>query len=141
MRISGPYSSPSVKPSKRKGKTSSSGKRFEIGKDSASSHTEGLSGPVSVGGVNSLLALQEVDEVAEKIGKSVAWGSDLLDSMDAIQAGILAGGLTLSEVQKLKQLVEFRSKSADQRLESIMDEIDLRAQVELAKLEMSQKTR
>ncbi|MBL4784522.1 MAG: hypothetical protein JKY49_03755 [Cohaesibacteraceae bacterium] len=141
MRISGPYSSPSVKPSKRKGKTSSSGERFEIGKDTASGHTEGLSGPMSVGSVNSLLALQEVDEVAEKIGRSVAWGSDLLDSMDAIQAGILAGGLTLSEVQKLKQLVEHRSKSVDERLESIMDEIDLRAQVELAKLEMNKKTR
>jgi hypothetical protein len=91
----------------------------------------------SVGALDALLALQAaesgISEEANKKAKKRA--ADLLDHLDKIRAGLLSGELPQSTLQQLAQAIAAqREKGIDPRLAEILDEIDLRAQVELAKL-------
>jgi len=91
----------------------------------------------SIGALDVLLALQGADsgtseEASKKARKRAA---DLLDHLDKIKIGLLTGELPASALQQLAQTITIhRETVVDPKLAEILDEIDLRAQVELAKL-------
>lgn len=98
-------------------------------------------GPVarssSVNALDALLMLQGMDsstsDEAAKKGKKRA--ADLLDHLDKIRIGLLTGELPKSTLQQLSHTIStHREAVLDPKLAEILDEIDLRAQVELAKL-------
>ena len=94
--------------------------------------------PSSVGALDVLLALQGADsgtsEEATKKAKKRA--SDLLDHLDRIKLGMLTGELSQSALQQLsRSIASHRDEVTDPKLTEILDDIDLRAQVELAKLD------
>ncbi|MSP50141.1 MAG: flagellar assembly protein FliX [Alphaproteobacteria bacterium] len=63
---------------------------------------------------------------------------DILDRLEEIRLGLLAGAIPRDRLEALDQLVQqHRDRVADPRLSEILDEIELRARVELAKLDMS----
>jgi hypothetical protein len=63
-------------------------------------------------------------------------GEDLLDGLDEIRHGLLIGALPRERVVRLLAIVRSRREQlADPRLSAILDEIELRAEVELAKLD------
>lgn len=69
------------------------------------------------------------------LGRAVARDSQLLDQLDGLKFGLLTGTLPRNQLSELARLAaSHRSKIDDPRLASLLDEIDLRAQVELAKL-------
>ena len=78
----------------------------------------------------SLLAAQEVgaDETERRRGHAV------LDHLEELRLGLLAGGLSRRSLERLGALVAAeRARTVDPRLAQVLDEIDLRAKVELAK--------
>lgn len=93
-----------------------------------------VTGAASVGAVDSLLALQEVGDAATGRSKGLQRASNLLDHLDEIRYGLLMGGLSKDSLQDLARSVrQQRAAVDDPRLAEVLDEIELRAAVELAK--------
>ena len=61
-----------------------------------------------------------------------------LDALEMLQAALVTGVGAAEPVRELRSWMEERSPADDPQLAAIMDEIDLRIQVELAKLERDQ---
>lgn len=106
--------------------------------DAAAATTAPTSAPVTgVEAVDALLAIQEVDPAGEDDRRSRAHrrGERLLDRLDEIRLGLLSGGVAAGRLTEIAALVaEKRGSSGDPALERVLDEIELRVKVELAKL-------
>lgn len=119
-----------------------SSKKGDSGAFSVSSQSDApaqsVSGPGPLTALDSLLSLQEVEDSTQGRSKGLKRGEQLLDMLDQIRDGILAGGIPRETLQRLSQAVSNRQDEfSDPRLQEVLDEIDLRAKVELTKLEMS----
>ncbi len=102
---------------------------------SADSGTPAISGSAAVQSVDAVFALQEVDASTSDSRQARARGQALLDQLDRIRLALLEGVLSQEVISDLKQTVgSRRAKVEDPRLAQVLDEIDLRAEVELAKL-------
>lgn len=97
----------------------------------------GVVGGTSIGSVDAMLALQNMDDALTSNRKQArARAESLLDRLDVLRAGLLSGSVPRDELERLARLAgSRRAEVEDPRLSQILDEIDLRAQVELAKLE------
>ena len=98
--------------------------------------------PVSVASpthaVDALLAIQEVDDATTGGGnaRGLKWGGEVLDRLEAVRLGLLSGGIPIAELRSISELVERqRENVTDAGLQALLDEIELRARVELAKYE------
>lgn len=127
---------------RRAGKTGSASssdfaKRIHAGDDETTA-PQGVGATAGVSGVMGVLAIQEVDEVddaAKRASRGKMRAMEMLDKLDEIRLGLLSGDLTAERVVELARTVQSRRAEVDDpRLARILDEIDLRAQVELAKL-------
>ncbi len=97
-----------------------------------------LAGPSAVASLDALLALQEAEGPVERKKKAVRRASKLLDMLDEVKLALLGGGGGPETLQRLAQAVrEERAGTDDPRLEEVLDEVETRAAVELAKAEMS----
>lgn len=91
------------------------------------------SSPLS--GVDALIALQAMADPLSGREKAARRGRDMLDLLDELRAGLLEGQVSRSTLNSLTALVNVqREDFVDPHLSSVLDEIDLRARVELAKL-------
>jgi len=97
------------------------------------------SGPARLAGVMSvdvLLALQDVGGPLERKRKAVSRAGRILDVLDEVKLALLDGKLDLGRLEQLRRAVrDERAHTDDPRLEAVLDEIELRAAVEIAKLE------
>ena len=100
----------------------------------------GCRGPRSAGLYPScrstLLSIQEVgDSTAERNRRRVRrWGEDLLDQLDHLRLGLVLGSVRWHELEWIAQLVERqRAQVDDPLLTAVLDEIELRARVGIAK--------
>lgn len=91
-----------------------------------------------MGAVDGILAAQEVPDALKGRSRGLARGYNLLDRLDDIRLGLLMGSIPRAGLLDLRrQLRERRGELRDPRLAAILDEIDLRAAVELAKLDIA----
>ena len=93
----------------------------------------------SAAGLDALIALQALDlddeTEAKRRRKAVARGQNLLDVLDELRIALLQGGVPAPLLHRLSQtLSEEMEALTDSQLHTLLQEIDLRAQVELAKL-------
>lgn len=96
---------------------------------------QGSAGSAPASAVDALLALQEVDQAGTGRKRAVRRGNDLLDRLEEIRIGLLTGQISRERLQQLAQLArESRPAIDDPRLAEVLAEIELRAEVELAKL-------
>lgn len=103
--------------------------------------TDEVSGPASVAPASSvmqidaLLSLQEAgDGTHGGAKKAKQRGEQLLNDLDKIRLGLLSGGVPISALNHLDHMVkQHREDFNDPQLSEILDEIELRVQVELAK--------
>ncbi len=103
-------------------------------------HGQVVSGPGPIAALDSILALQGMDDSTDGRSKGLKHGEQLLDMLDQVRDGLLAGGIPRATLNRLAAAVTRRhDQFADPRLQSVLDEIELRAHVELAKLEMMDK--
>lgn len=98
--------------------------------------TSGVQTPRSVGGIDALLALQEVDSTEERRKRAVKKGRVALDVLDELKIGLLSGELTIGTLARLKSAAAgLKDPSGDPGLDGVLAEIDLRVEVELAKIQ------
>jgi phosphohistidine phosphatase SixA len=96
----------------------------------------GVSGGNPVGTVNAFLSIQEVDDPLTGRARAKQRAEDILDELDAMRDGLLAGTLPRESIIRLAGLVRVRRPEVtDLVLKEVLDEIELRAEVELAKLD------
>lgn len=84
--------------------------------------------------IDSLLVLQEVPDATSGASRAKLRAEDLLDHLDEIRHGLLSGALTRQMLDRLAQIARSERQSVDDpRLRELLDEVELRAAVELAK--------
>ena len=89
----------------------------------------------SIGGIDVLGALQGIEEPGERRRRAVVRGRTALDAIDALKIGLLAGALDAATVVRLKAAVSgLKDYSGDPALDGVLAEIELRVEVELAKM-------
>ncbi len=88
--------------------------------------------------VDGLFQLQEMPDALAQRRRAVQRGGTLLDRLDDLRLALLAGSLSQAQIAELQRVVASeRDLVDDPRLLAVLDEIDLRAKVELAKLTAS----
>ncbi|MDV7339058.1 flagellar assembly protein FliX [Terasakiella sp. A23] len=143
MKISNVGPTKQLSSSAKKSKAQGSGNfASHLGKSSGSEgHTEIMETP-PVASMDSILALQEVGDSTEEEHRRALYqrGEDILDRLSEIQREILSGAISVERLQNLAHLLRSRRQTVDDpRLAQIIDEIELRAEVEIAKWGRSQK--
>lgn len=142
IRITGP-GSPPARVARRSDKPRSAGAVFasHITSDETVENAGGLEGGHGLGSLSALLAVQGVDPDAGGSGKRRAQqrmkqrAEDLLDRLDEIRLGLLDGTIPKTRLAELARMMRVeRDAGVDPHLAALLDEIELRAEVELAKL-------
>jgi hypothetical protein len=120
--------------------TGGSDTTFKISDPAEAPRGQVVSGPGPIAAVDNILMLQGVDDSAGGRSRGLQHGEDLLDMLDEIRDGLLAGGIPRVTLNRLANAVSRRQEGfADPKLQTVLDEIELRAKVELAKLEQTDK--
>jgi hypothetical protein len=89
----------------------------------------------TIGGIDALIALQGQDELAERRRRAVSRGRTALDALDELKVELLAGMPGSSTLMRLKSVTaDLLDASGDEKLDSVLAEIDLRVAVEIAKM-------
>ena len=87
-------------------------------------------------GAGALLGLQEVSEDEVERRRAMKKGKSMIDVLEQLRDALLVGTLSPATIRQLEAvLAEKRALNSDPRLESILNDIEVRAAVELAKLE------
>ena len=108
--------------------------------DAADTHGGIVAGPGPIAALDSILMLQGMDDSTEGRSKGAAHGEQLLNLLDAVRDGLLAGNIPRATLNRLATAVTRRHEAfADPRLQDVLDQIELRAHVELAKLDVLDK--
>ena len=90
----------------------------------------------TVAASSALIALQEVEDVGERRRRAVKRANALLDELEDIRNALLTGRLPAATLHRIRALLADRpAQLGDPRLESLIREVELRTEVELAKLE------
>lgn len=106
---------------------------FDAGQSASSGSAVGL--PRGVTGIDALMALQSFEEPGEKRRRAAKRGYRLLDTLEELKLALLGGQIDAGALERLKTAVlECQSGSGDAGLDDVLAQIDLRAQVEIAKL-------
>ncbi len=136
MKVSGP-TGPAAAPASRPARVAGG---FSMGAAppagaSAPALSAGSTGGLA--GVSALMALQGVEDVAERRRRSIRRGRGLLDRLDELKLARLAGEAGEDALARLgRDIGEARPDEEDAGLRGLLDQIDLRAKVELAKAEV-----
>lgn len=130
-----------ARPVRKAGNVAASGFADALAAAEAAGSVEGVEATASVGAVGVLggiLGAQEVDEREARRRKEAKRGKLTLDVLANLRDALLIGTLPYTVIRQLEQLVAHeRGETTDPELMSILNEIEVRAAVELAKLEMS----
>ncbi len=138
MRITGPNgpAAPATAPAARRSAAAGS---FSLPQDEPAATPSGAGGVRTVGGIDALMALQGVEGVEspeERRRRAVKRGHTALDLLDEMKLGLLSGRLDPGMLLKLKAAAAgLKDLSGDPRVDQVLAEIDLRVEVELAKVE------
>lgn len=140
MKVSGAGRAQGPSGAGRAGKSrSAGGERFRVAGGAGAEAAKGVSGVAAATPVDALIALQEVDTATDGKSRAVVRAEAMLDVLDDLKLSLLAGGISKTKLYELVRLVDQRRDShsafVDPRLAQVLDEIELRARVELAKYE------
>ncbi|MCS6759099.1 MAG: flagellar assembly protein FliX [Candidatus Devosia euplotis] len=85
-------------------------------------------------GIDAILALQAVGGPLEGRKKALRRGRSLLDALDEIKADLLIGQVSADRLDALSLMLSELRERSELALDAVLDDIDLRVRVELAKL-------
>ncbi|MCA3631285.1 MAG: flagellar assembly protein FliX [Methylobacterium sp.] len=117
----------------------SAGARFTLDSGTATAKAEGAAPASVLGGLEALIAIQSEDTTRERRRRGLRRGHSLLDLLDELKIALLAGSPTPDLLNRLAVAMRDEGFSGDPRLDGILESIDLRAAVELAKLRKAQR--
>jgi hypothetical protein len=120
--------------------SSSSDSAFKVSDAPEPARATMVAAPGPLTALESILTLQNVDDASSGPSKGLAHGEQLLDLLDNVRDGLLSGGIPRATLNRLANAVSRRHETfADPKLQGVLDEIELRAKVELAKLEQADR--
>lgn len=141
MKVTGPGSSASV--SAAGGAKRAAGGDFALGGPDGTGESAAASpvvGAAGIGSIDALMALQGAAEPLERRRRAVRRAGRLLDVLDEVKLSMLDGRGSALMLDRLRGAVrESRDDTDDPRLEGVLNEIETRAAVELAKQEMARR--
>jgi len=136
MKISGPNGAGSVGAARQS--RPSAGGAFaptpmeQAGSAEEATRLESLEGVITL---SALLALQGVDDPLSKRKRAVGRAGRILDLLDELKLALIDGEASSAMLDRLVGAVrEERAVTEDPRLDAVLDQIETRAAVELAKL-------
>ena len=134
MRIDGTRRYGSVG-AKGRALTSDSGASFDLGLAGPTIETPSTSAAAPAAHLDSLISLQLVEDSMQRRKRGFTRGRSMLDALDKIKVSLLGGSIAAGDLSRLLSAVGGRERdSEDPQLEGLLDEIELRARVEMAKL-------
>ncbi len=93
-------------------------------------------GAAAVAASAGLMALQEVEELGARRRRAVARAHALLDELEEVRNALLLGGLPAATLHRIRRLLADRPDGLeDPALQALVRDVELRTEVELAKLE------
>jgi hypothetical protein len=105
---------------------------------SGAGQASSVSATRGVMGVEALLAVQDVGSPLERKRRAVRRAGRILDVLDDLKVGLLEGSISGGDLDRLRRAIrDERETTEDPALEAVLDEIELRAAVEAAKLEQA----
>ncbi len=123
-----------------RGPGGASGARFTLDSGGATAAKLEAHAPISIlGGLEALIALQSEDNTRERRRRSAKRGQSMLDVLDELKLALLSGHLPPDMQRRLSAVLREAGPSGDPQLDGIIDAIELRAEVELAKLKQAQR--
>lgn len=140
MKVQGPGPTQGASKSKKSSKASEADGSFEDFIASGPTKAAGVSATQAIVQVDALLAVQGSYDAAQGGARkrSQQRASTILNELDKIRISMLNGTLTIGHMIDIADVVaSHRDRINDPALTAIMDEIDLRAQVELAKMRVA----
>ena len=134
MKVTGPRSSSSATATRRT-RGSTSGAAFTPEPHGVEERrASGVGGTAGVGSVAALLALQGEGDATDGRSRGAARAEDILERLDQLKLALLSGGPLASRLKELAAATAAaREQTGDSRLDSILNEVEVRAAVELAK--------
>lgn len=131
MRIENTARSTSVSARSGVGRSNAGG--FFISDDAATAKPATAQPIAQTAGIDALLALQSVEDPLFARRKAVRRGNALLDALEAIKADLLLGQVSEGRLNQLMALIGQARERNLPDLDPLLDDIELRARVELAK--------
>lgn len=108
---------------------------FSVPQDDAPKQTSQAASLRTIGGIDALIALQGQDDTADRRRRAVRRGRVALDALDELKVGVLAGTIGAHTLHRLRAATaELRDPTGDSGLDAVLGEIELRLEVEIAKL-------
>jgi hypothetical protein len=132
LRIDGPspsqgasYAAPS--------RSAGVGGRFTVEAEAQPSRAAANAPVMASAGLETLLALQAVDDLRLTRRKAIRRGHQMLDALDEMKVDLLAGRVSEGRLNQLLSLVGQAREGSVAGLDSLLDDLELRVRVELAK--------
>ncbi len=111
------------------------GQKFSIEQAGAGGAASTVQAPRPLGSVDALLALQELPDATTSTRHAIRHAENILDALEDVQMGLVVGVLPKTQLKRLLGLIRREQAGVpDPKLTGILKEVELRAQVELAKL-------
>jgi hypothetical protein len=96
----------------------------------------GTGASMAAGGIDALMALQGLDTPEIRRDRALRRGRRMLDALDRLRLGVLEDDLRPAHVDLLRRSVRDARESVDDpALQALLNEIELRAEVEIAKFD------
>jgi hypothetical protein len=136
MKVTGP-TGPAAASGSRSARPTSGFSIGPAGAAPSAAPTNAASATAGVADVSALMALQGVEGPLERRRRAIRRGGGLLDRLEELKLALLSGESGEAALDRLTRgLREERADEEDAGLKSVLDQIDLRASVELAKAEL-----
>lgn len=110
------------------------GVAFVVGEAGAQAQRAAAVGAAApAAGIDALLALQAAGDATQGRKRQLRRGRSLLDTLDALKLDLLAGRASEGHLNQLMALISQARERTEPGLDALLDDIELRARVELAK--------
>lgn len=142
MKIQGPNKSSGSSSVKKSSKTkpADSGGFGDFMSAGATKESSAAAAPKSITAVDALLAVQSVEDPTERATRKrmTLRADNVLKELDKLHMAMLSGQVKMSHMIDIADMVAtHKERVTDSQLRDLLEEIDLRAQVELAKMRKS----
>ena len=106
---------------------------FFIDQEPAPAHVANMQPMAQTSGIDALLALQAAEDPLHAKRKAIRRGNALLDTLESIKTDLLIGQVSEGRLNQLMALISSARERHLPGLDGLLDDIELRARVELAK--------
>jgi hypothetical protein len=135
MRINERPSTAGVNGAAGAGRAPQTGARFTLGDLAGAARAGAAQAAAPAGAIDGLLAIQASGERLEARKRAIRRGRGILDGLDRLKIGLLSGAVSHGDLLNIRaQLMQQREQADDRGLDDLLAQVDLRAEVELAKL-------